>query len=613
MKESPSIKLRIPRAELSSCSLFDLTPTAAAKWAEDLPLTNAKLMSRLLMKAVWELNRIELPAEQRLLILNNLRHPIHTALNSLSAQFLNQPLSLPAEAREMYELADNLAKQMITGYTLVAVHAIQQRGRFQGGSPAKVTCEGLHRALSMVGRRFLITLQLYKPIEAGGWLELNQLYLFCDRQQLADIKVSDDIDGSCTSKSRFTQVCLLGSCRPNQLRQKDLPAVYRQFFEQRELCHLLPASSGEGLFIVDLSMDTAPAYNTGNDDFTLGDQHRYIFIEPLTTRFKEHVNYMRHRPAKSIVEHNKEPMLNTVVLEHLIASLGQVNVRGFSRSSAAGVMSIVVGLASVHFHIAGERTFERVLEEGAKPEARHTSDVEAFLRSSIEASESAQTQRSKTDEQDSSGVTDEIGDDAYSQERSRSAQIAPEYNLSPAELIRRYPKHRVKVVNTSTGGYCLEWSSALPRSVKTGDVVGLCEETSSDWVIATIRWVSQLENAKTLIGVSLLSPSAYAFGAKTIKKLGETSDPVRVLLLPEIPLTGTPQTLITPRLGFKEFQKVSLVQGTQTHYAQLQRQVSSTPSYSQFAFRYMQQLKDVMADEHGILEQNPFNAVWHYL
>lgn len=611
MTESPPIKLRIPKAELSSCSLFELTPAAVAKWAEDLPLTNAKLMSRLLMKAVWELNRIELPAEQRLLILDNLRHPVHTALNSLSARFLNHPVSLPAESREMYELADNLAKQMVTGYTLVAVQAIQQRRRFRGSSPAKVTCEGLHRAISMVGRRFLITLQLYKPIETGGWLELNQLYLLCDRQQLADIKVNDEIEGTCTTKSRFTQVCLLGSCRPNQLRQTDLPAIYRHFFEQREYCHLLPAKSGEGLFIVDLSVDCAPFYNTGTDDIALGEQHRYLFVEPLTARFKEHIDYIRYRPKKSIVERNKEPMLNIDVLEHLIASLGQVNARRFSRSSAEHSMSIVVGLASVHYHLAGERTFERVLEEKTKPETHHTNDVQAFLHSNVNAHMSAQSTQAEA--QDTEGAKNKMGDDAHLQEHLRGAQVAPDDDLSPTELIRRYPKHRVKIVNTSTSGYCLEWSNTLHRSVKTGDIVALREQAASDWLIATIRWVSQLENAKTLIGVSLLSPSAFVFGAKPIKKLGETSEPVRVLLLPEIPLTGTPQTLITPRLGFKEFQKVSLVQGTQTHYAQLQRQVSSTPSYSQFAFRYVQQLKDVVADEHGIQEQNPFNAVWHYL
>jgi len=609
--EPPSIKLRIPRAELSSCSLFDVTPAAAAKWSEDLPLTNAKLMSRGLLKATWELNRIDMPADQRLAILNSLRRSVYTALNSLATQFLNQPLSLPAEAREMYELADNLAKQVTTGYTLVAAQAIQQRSRFQSGSPAKTTCEGLHRAISMAGRRFLQTLQLYKPLERGSWLELNQLYLLCDRQQLSDIKVTDDLDGSCSVKARFTQICLLGSCRPNQLRQKDLPLVYRQFYDQRELCHLLPASSGEGLFIIDLGSDSAPIYNTDPESHSdLAAQHRYLFVEPLTTRFKEHVNYIRHRPSKSIVEHNKEPMLSTDVLEHLVSSLGQVNIRGFSRTQVAGTMHIVVGLASVHFHIAGERTFERVLQEGSSTANTHTSDVAAFLhRTEMDQSRS----KSSEDSGDNEGVTDEIGDDAYSQERSRTARIAPDDDLSSAELIRRYPKHRVRVINSSTGGYCLEWSSALPRSVKTGDVVGLCEEGGNDWVIANIRWVSQLENAKTLIGVSLLSPSAFAYGAQTIKKLGEVSDAVRVLLLPEISLTGTPQTLITPRLGFKEFQKISLVQGNQSHYAQLQRQVSSTPSYSQFAFRYMQQLKDVMADEHGILDKNPFNAVWHYL
>ena len=39
---------------------------------------------------------------------------------------------------------------------------------------------------------------------------------------------------------------------------------------------------------------------------------------------------------------------------------------------------------------------------------------------------------------------------------------------------------------------------------KAGDIVGLKEEDHNDWVIAAIRWISRLSNAKTLIGLELL-------------------------------------------------------------------------------------------------------------
>ena len=94
--------------------------------------------------------------------------------------------------------------------------------------------------------------------------------------------------------------------------------------------------------------------------------------------------------------------------------------------------------------------------------------------------------------------------------------------------------------------------------IKAGDIVGLKEKGNKDWVIAVIRWLSGLKNAKTLVGLELLSPRAIPYGACIDIKPGEKSPPVRVLMLAEIALIGQPHTLVTPRAGFKERQKLSL-------------------------------------------------------
>ena len=132
-------------------------------------------------------------------------------------------------------------------------------------------------------------------------------------------------------------------------------------------------------------------------------------------------------------------------------------------------------------------------------------------------------------------------------------------------------------------------------------------------MIAAIRWISRLSNAKTLIGLELLSPRAIAFCASIHRKGEGKAAPMRVLLLPEIKLVGQPQTLITPRTGFKERQKITLASGSESSSIQLLRHVASTGSFSQFEFCHIKELGDVLATNGRGHAGGEFDSVWSHI
>jgi hypothetical protein len=177
----------------------------------------------------------------------------------------------------------------------------------------------------------------------------------------------------------------------------------------------------------------------------------------------------------------------------------------------------------------------------------------------------------------------------------------------------RHPVFPVRMANVSPGGYCLEWSADIPSHIKTGDAIAVREVDSNSWSIAVIRWVSQLKNQTTLLGVELLSPRATPYGARVQHKTGEHGDLMRALLLPEIKLVGQPSTLITPRVGFKERQKVTLIRGGEESYIQLFKKVSSTAAYNQFEFRDIQQLDEVAARDKTEVINTQFDSLWNNL
>ncbi len=174
----------------------------------------------------------------------------------------------------------------------------------------------------------------------------------------------------------------------------------------------------------------------------------------------------------------------------------------------------------------------------------------------------------------------------------------------------RYPQFQVRAINASPGGYCLEWDTALPGKIHSGDILCVREADNSNWIIASICWISRLDGAHTMVGIELLSPRATPYGACILQPGGSASQPIRVLLLPEISLVGQLQTLVTPRSGFREGQKILLLRGGEEFRVELQRQVAATAAFSQFEFRRLKQAELADAAAERSQPYSPFQSLW---
>ena len=73
---------------------------------------------------------------------------------------------------------------------------------------------------------------------------------------------------------------------------------------------------------------------------------------------------------------------------------------------------------------------------------------------------------------------------------------------------------------------------------------------------------------------------------------------------------GQPHTLLTPRAGFREQQKITLLRDGEELLVQLQRQVMATGSFIQFDFRYIKQLSEVLAEDKSGAPDSPYDSLW---
>jgi hypothetical protein len=279
--------------------------------------------------------------------------------------------------------------------------------------------------------------------------------------------------------------------------------------------------------------------------------------------------------------------------------------RNFARAPAQDKLWISVGLSNTHFYVSGGVNFdtlqspayEQLVEDGGKANPLPVDDM-------VKEKELWEATFNPLDEDDATALEEIEFQIREAGQASRLGDFAEK---------ERHPVFPVRMANVSPGGYCLEWSALIPSHIKTGDVVAVREVDNSAWSIAVIRWVSQLKDQTTLLGVELLSPRATPYGARVQHKTGEDGDLMRALLLPEIKLVGQPNTLITPRVGFKERQKVTLIRGGKESYIQLFKKVSSTAAYNQFEFRYIQQIDEVAARDKADLIGVQYESVWNHI
>lgn len=603
--------LHLPRQDLERCSLFEANRESLRDWVDKLPLGNPVRAGTQLRTGVSELNRVPLTPALRFALLELMRSVTHSIIAALTRSCLNQP-SVPDDDTQLQaDLIVDLCTLSAAGYTLTATQTIRGADKFAGIRPAKLACESLHRSMMFSGQRVLLAYLLYQPIELNCWAGLHQLYALTERQQLARLPVEDPLLGTrSTIAQEYIPPLLLACAKPNQLRQQDIKGAYRAFHEWRDFVKLRDTEQDESLFAVDMHSDQPPTF-TGLLRRHGGAQFRYIDTKSLVEHLKD-LKHSRGAQGLQVIKFDQETRLDTNLLEHLIKTLGEVSQRSFTRRPATITLDIAVGLTNVHFYVAGELNLGQVFHSPDYKPAGGASGNNPFFKGAGDhpLRKSAKRDDSQQETEEKPGKTASAKGQELDVDLGKIAQDARAQNAQAKEP-RRYLVYFVKTTNTSPGGYCVEWNEA-GDDVHIGDIVCVREAgvRQAGWTIAVIRWVNPAKDAPVMLGLELLSPRGSAYAARIKMPSGDYSNPIRVLLLPEIPLAGQSHTLIVPRIVFKEGQLITLTREEDAFLVRLKRQVASTAYFSQLDFEYLRQLDSDM--EKSWLDSPPliFDSIW---
>ncbi|WP_434558899.1 molecular chaperone [Pseudomonas sp. Z4-20] len=583
---SPLQLLRVSTPTQSRLSFCDATPRDLKRWIANLPKANIGETARLLYQALGELNQLLTPSDNRLQLLELLRPEVYYVCKHLERHFLQQAIVLDDRSRKIVNLCQALQTHLAMGYKQIVVRLSPKFSKDR----ARLLGTAVQRALHALDGNLLRASQLYSPVPEGLWLDLHQLYRIACQHKLQHLSVSDELASQVhqlSAEQTYVVALLLGASRSNQLRQSQIARLAEVLESWSQWVKLDPlASAATSLFAVAPQLDVGPRYRS---KFRAEQQPGLLGfeLEPLVRAITAHLA----QPVESSLPVPAGMSADT--LHHLQAAWGEAAERSFQRTEGNGTLTLCVGMSALHYYLGGERSFSEILKNPATRKARF---------------EPSTTRKNDTWSQ------------AFDAAPAGDSELLPyeeiEYPVNPADddstssdNQHHFPTYDLPIINHSPGGYCLGWPKEVPEQLQAGEMIGIRDANDQTWSIAVVRWIRQVRNGAMQMGIELVAPHAQPCGLQLLREQSDQGHYLRGLLLPEISAIDLPPTMIAPRLPFQEGQQVLINANGQERRASLDRRVTSTHSFNQFAYHP----EDSGTGEDGSDKEGDFDSLWKSL
>ena len=611
--QADPLRLKIPPQDLEMLSFALPQPKKIQEWVEGLPRMNIGECAKQLYTAIQELNRFKTDSDTRFSMLEVLRGPIRYVCESLGKHYLNKAVVLPPKEAKIASLAQALQNHLSIGYKTVVVQLLP-RLKVNDKDAKKLSAKSVHRAMTEQAEVLVRSLQLYYPAPVNYWREMHLMFVIADRFSILEVPEQDS-EASANPSScldMYKRVLLLASAKPNQLRQNQIKQVYAATESWVQFAGLSKDPNSKGLFAIDLVSDTPPIYHALLKRPNLNNVC-YFDASTISDHLRVELQLPSNQPHPTAnFEVPKD--LGKDVVRLLIQAWGVLTERAFTRIEEAGQLNICIGLSSTHYFVSNKADFNAMVKEAEQAGAMGVDFDNRFINNG------PTHRRDVIESHDVWGLQVTSSNDALNTKHNAIEQeIAKFSGNEVAKESDKYPNYHCDIVNTSPGGFCLTWKQDVPPQVKTGEIIGIQEDTKALWSIGVIRWVKQFKNEGARMGVELLAPKAEACGAQAIHKKGGVTEYMRTLILPELRAIGQPATIITPNIAFHVGYKININQNGHVIKAQLVKQVSSTASFNQFQYKPLtataqpEPAPQTSTSQKSKADDDDFDSIWSSL
>jgi len=302
------------------------------------------------------LNRFSMPAAERFRLLEVLREPVYFVQAEQIKKLANKPLPLTQVERGMFGHLVDLWQELLTGYQRCLMGAVD-------GKPAARVALMCQRGLDCMASSMFDHCRVYHAFPDAYWLTLHQLYRHAEEAGESATAVADAVHKTEVNCAEvYVRALLIVLADPYEQAQKQMLQI-RGWLERWagdvSVRDTPPEDKGLPPLLLDLSA-AAGAYREADTDGRT--PSRWLDIDELARTLKKRVVLLRKGEPPASLGLGDDCAMPSV--EQLLVLLFRLwcegkNARVQMRRSVSAKAKVCGTIASIHFHIAGGKTFRQ--------------------------------------------------------------------------------------------------------------------------------------------------------------------------------------------------------------------------------------------------------------
>ena len=575
---SKNIGLNLPKRSPLEKSSFDISRIHVTTWLNDLPKANIGATAKQIYTVLRTTNTLNYPYKKRMQFLDLLRDDITLTTKAMEKHYVGVNIPLPDKSQKITNITKKLFSYMATGYKIALEDAINNPPLF---GKTKFLETLAHRCISYIGKTILTSYQSYSQFPNQLWSDLNKIYLYAEKQNLQNIKISNRQNNikETSIMDEYSRILLLSLASPSHLQHGESDKVYSALKYWLTLPTIHPFSSTEttsDCFVINLEKSTAPSSLSSALAGAQPDESslRIINTEEVIKKASNELNKKRANSSNSIIKVNNAE-LSSNLLQRLLVTWDINTKRHYPRAAISEDIKITLGLSAIHQLMSHKNKTinkQKYNDKFAKQSQFSAADVSHNVNSPMEDTQDIWNINYLPDSDY------DFAENALVEDANADADVI-DTNITSKE----YQPDNWLIINESKMGLSINNRDELNNRIEVGELVSIARKTdtkNNTLNIGIIRWLRFNADESLQVGIEILNKNISAIGVRA----GDT--PLQcALMLPELAQMKQPAYLLTRPVSWKKGAKITINMRGKEVPVVLTNSVQNSGLFSQFQFK----------------------------